>query len=744
MRSLRSNSSSTRILCQVLLLSACATTAFAEPVVIETVTVTAAKRAENVQDVPISMTVLSGQSLADNKDKSIHDIIGRVPNLNIVTQGVNNSVYLRGFGSSPNNFAFDPDVSLYMDGIYGGRSAQFLNPLFDVDRVEVLRGPQGGLVGKNTAAGAISITTAGPTDTFQGAATVAYNFSEKGIDAQGYVSGPITDTLSARFAAKVINQDGFLKNLATGKNDPHVAQEMGRLSLKYQPSDSLDITGKVEYSVYNRSGGIVVTGPFNARLQSIPTTRYVEDPYGPTGQPERNGVTSVNSSITANYHLGDYTFTSITGYSHFSRSPINGYDSADPSGAPATPGINNLFQNGFPENFRQVSQEVRVLSPTGQPFEYIVGAYIDQADWNVRQNIFYNIPVFGAQFTDFHQGSITYSVFGIGTYHVTDDFRVLGSLRYTNNIKSGDFYAGTYEGTPIRAITQAQGHINEDSLDPSITLQYDARKNLMFYGSVARGSKSGGFVSNTWGMTSDRFQFKPETSTNFEVGMKSTLLDGRLQFNASLYNLKIKNLQVSSYVSERSTFITNNAASATSRGAEVYATWLPLDELELTLGAAYLEAAYDDYPGAPCLASEPTTVCNSADPLSVANHNLAGTVLQYAAKWSGNIQAHHTLDLENGWKVDTNVTGSLRSKFFNADNYSTVYGIQPTVVKWDARVQLSDPQTGWAVAVAGKNLTNQKTISNILPLPASITTQPRTQAYLDPFRSVWIEASYKF
>jgi iron complex outermembrane receptor protein len=745
MTGFRSHASAwTLLFCQTLLLSgACIATAQAQETV-ETVVVTAEKRAQNEQDVPISMTALSSGDLTRFHTNNIHDLITQTPNLNLVTQGVNDVIYVRGFGSSPNNFAFDPDVAVYDDGIYAGRSGQFIEPMFDVDHVEVLRGPQGALLGKNTAAGAISITSAQPSDTFHASATASYDFIMTGPQVYGYVTGPIADGLTARLAVKIVNQDGWLHNLATNKKDPHIEQELVRGVVKYAPTTNFDISVKLEYGNFVQTGGINTDGSLTERPPRV-DTRYVREPYGPSGLTETNGVDSTNVAATANYHMGDYTLTSITGYSFFHRYPLNGYDETNPTGGPTTPGVNNLFQNGFPERFDQESEEVRFLSPTGQTVEYVVGGYWDQANWNVRQNIFYNIGAFhGAQYTNFNQVSTTYSVFALATWHVEDDFRVLGSARYTSNDKTAFFTSGTYYGNPMRAITSVNGHRSEGSFDPSIALQYDARQNLMFYASAARGSKSGGFVSNTFGVTAVNFTFKPERSMNYEVGMKSMFYDGHLLFNADIYDLNIKNLQVSSYVPALSSFITDNAGSATSRGAEFEVQWLPIDALQLSLSGAYLDAKYDHFLGAACLASDPVSVCNPASPASIAQHSLAGQVLEYSSKWTGNAQAHYTTDVGGGYLLEGDVMASLRTRFFNADNYSQIYGIQPTVVKWDARLQLDQSDEGWDVAIAGRNLTNQKTISNTLSLPGSVTTQARTISYNDPTRSVWIEASYHF
>lgn len=740
----------TRIFFQSLLLSVAGTScALAQSTsgAVETVTVTAEKRVEDVQKVPISISVIAGTTFSDFHQTDLHSVMNEIPNLFVLQSGVDDVVSIRGFGSGPNNIGFDQEVSIYEDGIYGGRSAQFMEPLFDIDHLEVLRGPQGALFGKNTAAGAVSVTTAGPTEDFEGSGTVSYNFIEQGPEVSGYVAGPVTDDLGMRIAVKYLDQDGFIKNLATGKEDPQTTQILGRLTLRYEPTSNFDVTGKLEYGNEQVAGGINVSGPLN-ELVSPPDTRYVAEPVGPFGEKEENDVISTNGSVTANYRFDGLTLTSISGYSHFTTSRLSAYDQTLPGG-----GITGSpFANGFPEQFNQESEEVRLLSPTGQTFEYIAGAYFDSADYHLFQYRDYNFGggFAGQDHTSFYQHSNTYSVFAEGTYHVEDDFRLIASLRYSNTLKDGDFKEGISYGAglagPASAYTSASGQIDEGSVDPSITAQFDANKNVMFYGTIAQGSKSGGFVSNTYNMTDATFTFKPERSTNYEVGVKGRFLDGRLIANGTLFNMRFKDLQESAFDSITQTFITSNAGSATSRGFEGQLTWLPVDTLELSSSFAYLDAHYDSYKGAPCNALDPISVCNPldtnpADPNSVVNHNIAGYSLLYASKWTGNAKVHHTLPIGDNLQIDTTFSAMLRTRYFDSDDYDPYYGVQPTYVKFDARVQLGASDGKWDVAVVGKNLTNELTVGDSLAYPLGVD---RAMKWLDEGRSVSIEGTYRF
>ena len=211
-----------RYLSSLAAMSALLTTgqlAIAEEQVIEEVIVTAQKRAQSVQDVPMSIEVIKGEELDAYQIRDLKALQNYVPNLLIQSSPGNDAIYVRRFGSQAANYAFDQSVSMYVDGIYGGRNRQFMAPFFDVERVEVMRGPQGALLGKNTAAGAISIITAGPTDTFEGSVTSSYNFDREGFEVYGYVSGPMSDTLSGRLAVKYTELDGYIKNNSSSSSD---------------------------------------------------------------------------------------------------------------------------------------------------------------------------------------------------------------------------------------------------------------------------------------------------------------------------------------------------------------------------------------------------------------------------------------------------------------------------------------------------------------------------------------------
>ena len=710
---------------------------------INEIIVTAQKREQSLQDVPISMEVVSGAKLAEFNTSDIKAVMNYTPNVFVQSTAGNDVIYIRGFGSPPANFAFDQSVSLYVDGIYAGRNRQAQAPFFDLERVEVLRGPQGALFGKNTAAGAVSVVSAGPTKDFEGAITGLYNFDHKGTDFSGYLSGPITDTLGARFAYKIVNQDGYIYNRAKDHDDPEIKSQLLRLTLKWEPSDNFDYTAKVEYGKRTVIGGITVSSPLTSG-QDPQTTRYLErSALGDEGNKNK----SVMISGVGNLALGDFTLTSVTGYSWFKSKIVNGFDQTIPNSGGAV--VPNSVYNAFPERFDQFSQEIRILSPTGRTFEFIAGAYYDKSNYTLEQYQGFNIAAlnyFGRIDSLFKQKAESWSVFGQATVNISDAFRAIGSLRYSHTKKDGDFASRLVYGPfPIRPISSATGSISEGNFDPSVTLQYDIAPRVMVYATWGRGSKSGGFVSNTLGTVDSTFTFEPERSENFEAGVKSTLFDGKVVANVSAYHTKFKDLQVSVYRPETSSYLTGNAASATSKGIEGSLSIFPIPNFDISASAAYSDIKYDDYPGAACLAIQVTDgTCNPADPVSIENNNLAGFPVAYSSKWTGSVTAHARFDMSDDLKLDITGVAAGRSKYFNSDNQSPVFGVQNGYVKLDLRVQLADQDDRWHVALVGKNLTNQKTIGSAFNLPAPITATPRAILYLEPTRNISVEAGIKF
>jgi iron complex outermembrane receptor protein len=704
----------------------------------DAIVVTAQKREQSIQDVPISIAVVSGEQLSSFHAKDMADVAASVPNLYVQRLAAADVIYIRGFGSSPSNFSFDQSVSLYQDGIYAGRGKQFEAPFFDIERIEVLRGPQGALFGKNTPAGAISIVTANPTSTFEAGVTGVYNFSLQGGEATAYVSGPLSENFSARLAVKGLYLDGFIPNRVSGNNDNARRQGLARVTLRYDSGD-FDATAKLEYSRSQTLGISQVIA--SATVPGVVTEDRFVDNY-PYGFRESENIESKNVSLTANYQIGDHTLTSVTGYSNFAADRTNSYSRDVPA----------IYLNRVLEDYEQASQEIRLSSPTGKTLEYIVGGYFDWSSYVLDYPKYYDTPggVSGSIVSRFRQTARTYSAFAQLKLNATPYFRVIGSARYTRTEKDGTFATVLLTGAPLGRITTASGSIGEGILDPSATVQFDASDDIMLYASYGRGSKSGGFVSNTVGTVDSTFIYRPERSTNYEVGVKSTFFDRKLTVDVSAYYLKFTDLQTSTYDSTLTPpgFLTKNAAAARSAGIEWSIAYRPIRALKITWNGAYQDAKYTDFPGAACLASQPLSVCNPAAPVGAANNpannNIAGYPLTFSSEWSGSAQVQYTLPIGSDYELTTTGQMNYRSHFFNSDDQNPIFGVQGAYQKYDLRAQFGKRDDGWSIALVGRNITDVRTYTFAFFWPGSLTRFPTAQKFQEEPRTISIEGKLKF
>lgn len=695
---------------------------------LEEIVVTATKRAEDLQNVPMSIEVMDSEILDQLQVRDFKSLQSYVPNLLIQPSPGNDAIYIRGFGSAAANYAFDQSVSVYVDGIYGGRNRQFMAPFFDIERIEVMRGPQGALLGKNTAAGALSIITASPTDKLEGKITTSYNFDRDGGDIYGHVSGPLSDAWSARLAGRYTNMGGYIENRAPGtKDSPDLDNKLVRGSVRFEPNDRIDITAKVEYADFTTEGTNAV------RVSR--TSRNLDDvkDAGPAlYHPEVDKADGLNGSLTMNFAFGDHTLTLITGYSSFDDDKWVGGSAGNPENWLST----------FHEDFDQVSQEVRFISPSAQKFEYIIGAYYDTADYeqyNGSEYVnFLGNPIFdGGIHHIFRQDSDTASVFAMGTYHFTDRLRLSASGRYTDSEKTGQFDQFVDYGIPIAPAKSLRDKVDENPFDPSVTLEVDVGKDALLYASYAKGSKAGGFVAQRAALP-NTFVFSDERSENYELGLKSTWLDRRVIFNVAVFELQFDDLQVSAYDPNIAGFVTGNAAQATSKGLEASLIAQATDKLQLATSVAYLDATYDEFLGAACLSGATPPEC---DPVT-RSQDLSGTTIPGASDWTGNVRATFEQPINDTMDLALTLVGYFRSEFITSTDEDPVYGTQHGYMKWDARAEISNADNSWGVALVGKNIGNEKTQNFAYLWPLS--PPPTGINFLDETRTISLEGYIGF
>ncbi|MFT5711066.1 MAG: iron complex outermembrane receptor protein [Halioglobus sp.] len=457
---------------------------------LEEVIVTAQKRTESLQDVPISVTAIQGDKLEEAGIANMSALADYVPNLTISDAAVNTNIYMRGMGSG-NNQAFEQSVGMYIDGIYMGRGRQYRSPFLDIQRVEVLRGPQGTLFGKNTVAGAINVTTASPDMGEELNGSIAASVEDNdGFITEGYVSGSVTDTLAMRLAFKYNENAGTFDNDFLGDDEINIEDTSYRLTAVWQPTDNLDVNVKYSNSNYERTGAPSTTRQYldaDGRAELFPnksafaTIAYlVTDVHFPDfgtiagkegvtfkdnglGQDGKtvgigyaeDGTENDTENFVAklDYSMGDFLLTSITGYS--------GYESVDAVDVDWLP--LQFISRDDDQEFSQFSQEFRITSPGGEFFDYVAGAYYEKSDLEFDRRVTIDtnmdglVPATigapnlmfaltgGAYSADqiarnhaYQLDSESYAFFGQGTFNISDSFRVTLGLRYTKEDKDVD------------------------------------------------------------------------------------------------------------------------------------------------------------------------------------------------------------------------------------------------------------------------------------------------------------------
>jgi iron complex outermembrane receptor protein len=686
----------------------------------EEIVVTAQKRAENIQDVPISLEVVSNELIEDLHIVRFEDLQKYVPNFTVQPTPGANQIYIRGIGSGAQNFAFEQSVSLYVDGIYAGRNRQFMAPFFDVERIEVLRGPQGALVGKNTAAGAISLISAQPQEEFSAMAEASMLLDRSGYSVSGYVTGSISDSVTARLAVKLVDQDGWVYNRHTAEDVPHEDDSLIRGILRYEPSENFDLTAKIEYTDYSVYGtnAIAFVGGSDDDFEN--GEKAAEPPFG---ERERDLTESFSATVVANYYFGEYTLTSTTGYSEYDARKYTGAGSSVPE----------LWLSIQGEDFSQWSQEVRLASPVGQPVEFIVGAYVDTNDLTTEFVNRYRLlggVLAGEVNQVFEQTTDTWSVFGQAKWNITEELKLLGSLRYTENSKDASYDFFRVAGVPLGPPIYLEGSRSKGTLDPSITVQYHFTDDIMAYATYSQGSKAGGFSSNTRTVTALTFEFDDETSRNYEIGVKTKLFDGAVIANLTAFHTEFEDLQVSNYLPVIGIVI-GNAASATTEGFEFSGSWYITDELELGASVAYLDATYDDFPGGPCLWNAPAG-CVSQD--------IGGTTIPNTSKWSGSVTGRYETDINESLKASLALIATFRSKYYVEANLHPD-SMQDGYTKLDAVFQLAAIDDKWSIELFGRNLTDEHTFNFSYFWPFDVGHRLK---YLQETRTIGVTARVQF
>jgi iron complex outermembrane receptor protein len=708
---------------------------------LEEIIVTAQKKSQVIRDVPISISLTTGETLDKMSIRGFEELSASIPNVTIAENATQDSVTIRGIGSGANH-GFEQSVGTFVDGVYFGRGRSSRSPFLDIESVEILKGPQGVLFGKNTIAGALNISTREPTYDFEGSIEGEYFEADDSWAVTAIVSGPLSETVAGRLVVKRAESDGFVDNITTGKNEPEKEESFIRASLAWDASDKLNVAAKFEsssYDVVGRSMQLVEAGPFLGLYQSVDPNfeqklDYKRSVTHSAFESDYDDTEAQNATITVRYDLENVSFVSVSAYVGYE------YDNSIPANFAA--GIDTAAK-GYDEEFSQFSQELRLESNSDGNFEYNVGVFYQTEEVDHLQDFAFDTtqgradgfplpPFVGVTQFDLVQDTDSLAIFGQGTWHFSDAVRATFGLRYTKDEKDMDFVQRTTGSLPFpnRAIEDKR---EDTSTTPSLNVQWDITDNTMVYASYSEGFKSGGFDFESAG------QFEEETVEAYEFGLKSSLLDGAAELNVAYFNSEFEDLQVSAWNGQ--TFITGNAATSITKGVEIDGRWQLTDSLLLTGAVAFTDASYDDFTNAVCNTPQQLAhgLATGLNP-NTCQQDLSGKPLQFAPDWAGNVGLEYVSAMESGleWTVNLDVNFS--------DNYFTALDLDPvseqdSFTKVNLRIQLASDEDTWSVALLAKNLTDEKTTNWVNDVPFF------RGAYfgaIDPPRSVGIQGKYRF
>ncbi|HKU14025.1 MAG TPA: TonB-dependent receptor [Steroidobacteraceae bacterium] len=692
---------------------------------IESVTVTARRREESAQEVPIPITTLSGAALEDAGEFRLEDLNRRLPSTNVQFGNPRqSSIAVRGLGNNPANDALEASVGVYLDNVYLGRPGMANLDLIDIDQVALLRGPQGTLFGKNTTAGVLNISTRQPT--FEPSAQLESSFGNRDYyQVRGAIAGPIAgETLAGRLSVAQTSKGGFVHDVIDGR-DLNGSKRTGlRGQLLYRPTQALSLRVIGDYNEEDSDAAASVLYGLGPNDGALVRARYAElgiplilDPdYGTTilNSPQHMAVRQGGGSVEANYDFGQgYRLTSITAYRSWWFTPTNDGDGSN---------LSAIINAGQHVDDEQWTQEIRIASPTGGAVDYVAGLYYlyqNQVNTLFTQygpdaGRYLGRPVLNDAFSliDQYLRTDSYSAFGQATWHATDTLGFTLGARQTVEDKSTRVRrnppVGGQPGVEAALGLYETGTLERSDSNTSVLLSasWQATDDTLWYVSAAKGAKSGGInpAVPSPGFTVRSLYIEPEKATDAELGVKSTLFDDRLQLNANLYWTDVTDYQATAL--ELSTLtgtfqqVLSNIGKVRSRGVETEVTAVPLPGLTLSLAASLNDARYRDYRNAPC----------SAEAIAAGRQlcDLSGGQIVGAPKWIVNPSIGYTRDLgalEGYLQADY----AWRSSFYGSPDNSRFAQVDPYGV-----VNLQLGVTGklavyeWQLALWARNLTDER------------------------------------
>ena len=738
------------------------TPAFAEPsspvpaaavAAVPQIIVTARRRAEDAQSVPLALSVVRGELIDRSYTVNTSQLSQLVPSLNYSSANPRNTSFtIRGLGSSvvavsQSNDGLEPGVGFYVDQVYHARPATAAFDFTDIDQIEVLRGPQGTLFGKNSTAGAINITTRLPSFTSEASEELSYG-SDNFLQAKISASGPITDTIAFRISGLSTRRDGVIRNVVTGRDQNTTGNQAVRGQLLFKPSEDLQLRLIADFANFESNCCTQVYVRVAPTLK-VPARQYAalaaNVPGGPYTPPSLNpydrltdidaplGVETNEGGVSAilDWNLSGVKLTSVSSWRFWNWDAANDRDYT---------GIPIQLTQHVPSRQDQYSQEVRLAFDGDAPLSYVGGLYFFRQKITGRPISIYGpraaywllfndsnlLDGYGTDGrTDFRSDS--YAAFGEVNWRLMDRLTLTGGLRYTYEEKEGVYDTFTFGGpatvTPAQrtsqlSILRGQTYAARDkggNLTGRANLAYAFTQNVLGYASYARGAKSGGInmsglpLDNTNAPALNTAVVKAEKNDAFEIGFKTQMLNRRLTFNVDAYYTTVRDFQ---------TNVTDTAAAVALRtylanipkvrvkGVEADAVAQVTDRFQLRASAAYADGKYVSYPNGPCPIEQIGTGTSAC--------RLSGRGLPGLPKWAVTLGADYAYPVPMFGRdaaLVLHVDSSSRTKIFGdptASAYTVIKGY--TVVNGSIGLRFSDRLE---LAVFARNLFDKQYIQNL-------------------------------
>jgi iron complex outermembrane recepter protein len=704
---------------------------------LEEIVVTAERRSQTLQEIPLAVSAVSGNKIERSQITRTDDLSAAAPGLQISSGRLGEQkLVIRGVGGSVrDNIAASPKVALFVDDVYVSRGAAMDMAFFDLDRIEILRGPQGTLYGKNAIAGALNVYSKAPTDEFESKiSATAGNYDQR--QTRFMVSGPLAENLYGKVLGGSNERDGYTDNLTTGSELSVEESYFGRASLVFE-GEQWDLRAIMDYEHNPSNPGTALhivgsTGfdPLNVG-GALGTVSSPDDRYEVTLDEDGEGSqTNQGFSFKASYTGEAFAFDSITGYRDIKNSFIRDIDNSDSTqdffvsplvfGDAYDPMTDpDLFStisiiNRAEDDSWSVSQEFRISSADGGAFTldgdlfWTAGLYLFHDEGEREEEFHIVMPGIAYDQTQVQTMEIegdTIALYGQATYTVNDDLDLIFGLRYSYETKEViHSLVNGHDGFGLvdeAAFTNIKADESWTQVSPKITANYQISEDLMAFATYSKGSLGGGFnfgPASAAEAASDSFD--QEDANNFEIGIKGSALDNRLQYTLSAFYIDYSDLQVQGVNSTGAT-TTTNAANATSQGVELELTALVTEGLTLSANYAYVDATFDEY----CQEANTDNSLSGAACIADGGIDNKGNQLEYSSEHVFNLSAEYIMSLQDKGDLIFNTSYNYVSdQYFGPDNTAGQEAFDLVA----ASVAFESADGHWYLSLWGKNLTDEE------------------------------------